>query len=61
MMLAFLTADPDPTVFRIRSRMFLGLPDTHPDPLVTSRDPDADPDTDPDPSLFPTKGLSGLK
>jgi hypothetical protein len=50
-MLAFLTADPDPTVFRIR--MFLGLPDPHSDPLVTSTDPDADTDADWDPSLFP--------
>jgi hypothetical protein len=29
--------------------MFLGLPDAHPDPLVTSKDPAPDPD----PSLFP--------
>ncbi len=26
-------------VLRIRIRMFLGLPDPHPDPLVTSKDP----------------------
>jgi hypothetical protein len=32
--------------------MFLGLADPHPDPLVTSKDPDSalDPDLDPDPS-----------
>jgi hypothetical protein len=35
-------------VFRIRIRMFLGLPDEHPEPLVTSTDPDPAPD----PSLF---------
>ncbi len=29
----------------------LGPPGSHPDPLVTSKDPDADPD--PNPSLFP--------
>jgi hypothetical protein len=27
-------------VLRIRIRMFLGLPDTYPDPLATSTDPD---------------------
>jgi hypothetical protein len=33
---------------RIRSiRMFLGLPDLHPDPLVTSTHPDVDPAPDP--------------
>jgi hypothetical protein len=32
-------------VLRIRIRMFLGLPDPHPDPLVTSTDPALDPQT----------------
>jgi hypothetical protein len=35
---------------RIRIRRFLGLPDLHLDPLVTSTDSNADPA--PDPSLF---------
>ncbi len=34
--------DPDPYIF--------GLPDPHPDPLVTSTDPPPDPAPDPDPS-----------
>ncbi len=34
-------------MFRIRIRMFLGIPDPHPDPLVTSAGPDADPAPDP--------------
>jgi hypothetical protein len=49
-------------VFRIRIRsirMFLGLPDPHPDPLFTSTEPGADPA--PDPSLFSITVLSGLK
>jgi hypothetical protein len=41
------TGVPDP----VRSiRMFLGLPDPHPDPLVTNMDPYAEPA--PYPSLF---------
>ncbi len=32
--------------------MFLGLPDPHPDPLVTSTDLALDPATAPDPSII---------
>ncbi len=44
-----------PPVFRIRFRirMFLGLSDPHPDPLVISTDPDAGPA--PDSSRFSLK------
>jgi hypothetical protein len=37
--------------------MFLGLPDPHPDPLVTSTDPGPDPSPDPapDPSIIKQK------
>ncbi len=31
------------SVLRIQNRMFLGLPNPHPDPLVTSTDPAPDP------------------
>jgi hypothetical protein len=43
-------AEPNPPVFRIRIRirMFLDLPDLHPDPLATSTDHS-------DPSLFSQK------
>jgi hypothetical protein len=45
------------TVLGIRNRMFLGLPDPHPDPLVTSTDPAQDPapDPTPDPSIIKQK------
>jgi hypothetical protein len=36
----------------IRIRIFLGLPDPHPDPLVTSTDLALDPATAPDPSFI---------
>jgi hypothetical protein len=39
----------------IRIRMFLGLLDPDPDPLVTGRDPDKAPDQAPDPDPFFTK------
>jgi hypothetical protein len=47
----------------VYDRMFLGLPDPHPDPLVTSTTPDQASDLAPDPSLFCflIKVLSGLK
>jgi hypothetical protein len=35
--------------------MFLGLPDTDPDPLVSGMDPDPDPALDPDPSIIMQK------
>ncbi len=42
------------SVLRIWIRMFLGLPDSHPKPLVTSADPAPDPALDPapDPSII---------
>jgi hypothetical protein len=40
-------------VFRIRSHMFLGLPD--PDSLVRGMDPDPALDPDPDPSIIMQK------
>ncbi len=38
------------TIKEAKKTVTMGLPDLHPDPLVTSTDPDADPA--PDPSLF---------
>jgi hypothetical protein len=40
--------DPDPQL----SRMFFGLPDPGPDPLVSGTDPDPAPYSAPDPSFF---------
>jgi hypothetical protein len=46
-------ADPDGGILISRIRMFLGLPDLHPDPSVISTDPATDPA--PDPSIIKQK------